>query len=189
MPNLRILNIFLISGTGGMSLSFVKKIVRIFDLISIGSGKIFSWVLVILLSLSIYEVFTRRVLGSPTIWTHEILKFALAASIMFALGYTHYYEGHVNVDLFYMKFSPKARAVIDIVTFVPFIGLFCYVFLIEGWEFFMTSFLLRERTSSAFNVIVYPVKFFVPAGGFLLTIAALSTLLKNIYFVVKGEKL
>lgn len=172
-----------------MNLSFLKGIVKVFDTISIITGKIFSWILVILLSLSVYEVFTRRVLGHPTIWTHEILKFCLAATIMLALGYTHYYEGHVNVDLFYMNYSPKARAIIDIVTFIPFTGMFCYIFLVEGWEFFMTSFLLRERTASAFNVIVYPVKFLMPLGGLLLSIAALSTLIKKVHFVIKGEEL
>jgi hypothetical protein len=47
----------------------LKAIVKTIDWISQKVGSLLSWVLLCLVGLSCYEVFTRRFLGKPTIWT------------------------------------------------------------------------------------------------------------------------
>jgi len=60
----------------------LKGIINIIQFISEWSGRIFSVTILVLLVFSCYEVFTRRVLHSPTIWTHEILSYFFCASVM-----------------------------------------------------------------------------------------------------------
>jgi TRAP-type mannitol/chloroaromatic compound transport system permease small subunit len=52
-------------------IAFAKKI----DGISDWTGRLFAWLVVPLTILICYEVFTRYVLGSPTIWTFELSNF------------------------------------------------------------------------------------------------------------------
>jgi len=167
----------------------LRLIVKYIDTVTEWIGRIVSWLLLLLMALAVYEVFTRRVLGKPTIWTFEASGYALAAVVMLSLGYTLLHKGHVNVDLVYERFSPRNRALIDIITFFPFLGLFCAVFLVEGTEFAATSWSMLERTPSAFNPPIYPIKTLIPVGTLLLALVAVSQLIKNIVFFVKGEEL
>ena len=61
----------------------------------------------VLLVFSCYEVFTRRVLHSPTIWTHEILSYFFCASVMLLMGHTQLHKGHANVDILYSTLLPQ----------------------------------------------------------------------------------
>lgn len=165
--------------------AFVKKI----DIFSEWCGKIFSWFIVAIILLSVFEVFTRRVLGKPTIWTHETLSYFFCAAILLTMAYTLRYKQHVSVDLIYARLTPKTKAILDIITFVIFLGFFSFIFLWKGIVFAATSWAMLERTPSAFNFYVFPAKTLLPVGAFLLLIQGLSDFIKNIVYVAKGEKL
>jgi TRAP-type mannitol/chloroaromatic compound transport system permease small subunit len=165
--------------------AFVKKI----DTLSEWCGRIFSWFIVAVILLSLFEVFTRRILGKPTIWTHETLSYLFCASIVLTMAYTLKHGQHVKVDLIYARLPPKKKAILDIITFVFFLGFFSTVFLWKGIIFAATSWAMWERTPSAFNFYVFPAKTLLPIGAFLLLLQGLSDFIKNIVFLAKGERL
>jgi len=115
--------------------------------------------------------------------------FLFCGVCMLALGYTELHKGHVNVDIVYNRFPPKVQAICNIITFLCFLGIFSLILLIYGGIFAADSWAIRERTPSAFNAIVYPSKIAVPVGAFLLFIQALSGFIKDLFFLVKGERL
>lgn len=170
-------------------MNVLKGIINFIQTISEWSGRIFSGTILILMMLSCYEVFTRRVLHSPTIWTHEILSYIFCASVMLTMGYTLLYKGHATVDILYERFSRRTKALIDIICFVFFMGLFTVVFLTDAIKFASTSWAIQERTPSAFNAVVYPAKTILPVGAVLLLLQGFADFLKNVIFLVKGERL
>jgi len=167
----------------------LKGIIKFIQFISEWSGRIFSTTILILMVFSCYEVFTRRVLHAPTIWTHEILSYFFCASVMLLMGHTQLHKGHANVDILYARFSPKTQAMIDALTFVFFMGFFALVFFTDALNFATTSWAMQERTPTAFNPIVYPAKTLLPVGAFLLLLQGLADFAKSIVFLVKGERL
>ncbi len=167
----------------------LKGIINFIQTISEWSGRIFSGIIVILMCLSCYEVFTRRVLHSPTIWTHEVLAYLFCGSVLLLMGYTQLYKGHANVDILYERFSPRTKALIDVACFIFFMGLFGVVFFTDAVNFAATSWAMKERTPTAFNPIVYPAKTILPVGMALLLLQGFADFLKNMIFLVKGERL
>lgn len=167
----------------------LKSVVKKIDWISQKVGSITSWVLLLLVGLSCYEVFTRRFLGKPTIWTHEILAYLFCASILLTMGYTQLYKGHANIDILYDRVSPRKRAMADVFTLTFLALFFTLVMVIDGYIFAHTSWSMQERTPSAFNFIVYPAKTLIPIGFFLLLLQIIADLIRSIYFLVKGEAL
>lgn len=165
--------------------AFVKKI----DTLSEWCGRIFSWFIVTVIGLSLFEVFTRRILGKPTIWTHETLSYLFCASIILTMAYTLRHKQHVSVDLIYGRLTPKTKAILDIITFIFFLGFFSTIFLWKGIIFAATSWAMWERTPSAFNFYVFPAKTLLPIGAFLLLAQGISDFIKNLVFLVKGEQL
>ena len=57
----------------------LKFVLKKIDTLSEWCGKIFSWFIVAVILLSVFEVFTRRILGKPTIWNHETLGYLFCA--------------------------------------------------------------------------------------------------------------
>lgn len=163
--------------------------VKIIDGVSEWSGKIFSWLVVAIISLSLFEVFTRRFLGKPTVWTHEIISYLFCGAVLLTIGYSLKYRAHANVDILYEKFSPKRKAVLDLVTYLLFLVPFTIVILYEGTLFAASSWAMMERTPSAFNFYIFPAKTMLPVGFFLLALQMISDIIKNIVFLVKGETL
>jgi len=165
--------------------SVCKKI----DTVNEWWGRVFSWILVILTILSCFEVFTRRILGRPTIWTHEILGYLFCGTVLLIMAYAQLHKAHVNVDLIYNRLTPRGKAWMDLVSTLVFAGTFCAVFLADGISFAATSWAMKERTPTAFNPIVYPAKTILPVGAALLFLQGLADFLKNVVFLVKGERL
>jgi TRAP-type mannitol/chloroaromatic compound transport system permease small subunit len=170
-------------------MNVLKGVINFIQTISEWSGRIFSGTILILMVLSCYEVFTRRILHAPTIWTHEILAYFFCASVLLLMGYTQLYKGHANVDILYERFSPRTKAMIDVICFIFFMGLFVTVFLTDAVTFASTSWAMKERTPTAFNPIIYPAKTILPVGAALLLLQGLADFLKNMIFLVKGERL
>lgn len=167
----------------------IRKLLIGMDALSEWTGRIFSWFIVAIILLSVFEVFTRRILGKPTIWTHEVLSYLFCASIMLTMAYTLRNKQHVSVDLIYGRRTAKTKAIFDIITFVIFLGFFSIVFLWEGIRFAATSWAMLERSPSAFNFYVFPAKTLLPVGVFLLFVQGLSDFIKNVVFLAKGERL
>ena len=170
-------------------MSKIRTILKIFDNIIEWSGKIFSWFIVTIIALSLYEVFTRRLLGKPTIWTHEIIAYCFAGAVLLTIGYTLKYKAHANVDIIYENLSPRTQAVLDLITYPIFLGTFIFILLWKGYEFAATSWAIMERTPSAFNFYIFPAKTLLPLGILLLAIQMISDMIRRIVFLVKGESL
>lgn len=170
-------------------MDFIIKLIKWIDRFTERVGRAVSWIAVILVALTVFEVITRRFFGRPTIWTHEVLGYVFAAHFMLAFGFTLLHHGHVNVDVLITRLSDRSRAILDIVLSVVFLGAFVYVFIKEGTAFAQRSWAVLERAPTAFNSPVYPAKTLIPVGAVLLGIQTVSNVLKNVVFLAKGVRL
>jgi TRAP-type mannitol/chloroaromatic compound transport system permease small subunit len=167
----------------------IRAILKVFDAISEWCGKIFSWFIVTIIALSLYEVFTRRLLGKPTIWTHEIIGYCFCAAVLLTIGYTLKHRAHANVDILYDYLSPRTQAILDLIAYTVFIGIFTTFLLYQGIKFAATSWAMMERTPSAFNFYIFPAKTLIPVGMFLLAVQMISDVIRRIVFLLKGKSL
>lgn len=167
----------------------LRTIVNAIDTFSVWTGKLFSWLVLLLMFFTCFEVVTRRVFQAPTIWTLEMSTYVFCAVCMLALGYTQQSGGHVNVDILSANFSPKVKAICNIITFLLFLGIFSLILVIYGSMFAYDSIIINERSPSAFNALVWPSKLAMPVGAFMLFIQALSGLIKDCVMLLRGEEL
>jgi TRAP-type mannitol/chloroaromatic compound transport system permease small subunit len=167
----------------------LKAIMKKIEFLSEKVGYVVSFVFILLVGLSCYEVFTRRFLGKPTIWTHEILGFTFCALIVLTMGYTQLHKSHANIDVFYDAFSKRNKVILDVINYLIFGIPFVIIMMVDGTIFAGTSWLMQERTPSAFNPPVYWAKTLIPIGFFLFFLQLLVDFIKKIIYLVKGEEL
>ena len=62
-----------------------------------------------------YEVFARYLFGAPTIWAYEVGYTLTGAHFLLGMAFTLKNGEHIRIDIFSGKFSPRTRAIIDLV--------------------------------------------------------------------------
>jgi len=126
-----------------------------------------------------YEVIARYVFNSPTNWAHESMFLMFGAQYLIAGGFCLRENAHVRVDVFYMHFSKRTKAMVDLATSI-FFFIFIVALLTSGWTFFMDSYQVREVSFTEWGIQYYPVKLSIALGALLLLLQGIARVLNDI---------
>jgi TRAP-type mannitol/chloroaromatic compound transport system permease small subunit len=163
------------------------NILNIIDKISIWSGNLFSVTNPIIIIIVVYEISLRYVFDAPTIWANEAVIYLAAVSYLMGGAYSHYFRAHIRVDILYLKFSPRTRAILDTITFF-FTFLYLGSLVWVGTEYALESLKVFEKTGSPWNPPIYPLKFAIPIGALLLLLQSIANFVRDINFAIRGQK-
>ncbi len=133
-----------------------------------------------------YEVIARFAFNSPTNWLHESMFLMYGMQYMLAGAYAYQLDQHVRVDVFYVKFSPRGKAIADIITSV-FFFIFVGTLLWTSWKFASDAVGLGEVSFTEWGVQYWPVKLTMPIGAALLLLQGVCRLIKDIVFLTRGR--
>jgi len=166
----------------------MKRILHLIDRLSDWTGKIISFLIIIITAVILFEIISRFIFAKPTTWAFEI-SLALYGIYVALLGaYTLVTGGHVNVDILYARFSLRTKAGVNLFSWLIFF-LWCGALVWTGWIRGLESLMIRERESTAFGCPIYPVKLSLAVGGSLLFLQGLGGYIRNIYTFVTGKKI
>jgi len=166
----------------------MRKVFKIVDTISEGSGSVARWFGLLLILVVVYDVGARYIFNAPTIWGYEIAM-ALGMSLYcWGYAYTESKHGHVRVDVFYIHMSPRGKAIIDTVGglffFLPVIGLVAFA----AWNKMMWSWGVMEKSVEGYWYPPwYPLRTMIFLGFALLLMQGLTNLSRNVYHAIKGR--
>ncbi len=168
-------------------MSALRKCLLAIDLINKWVAQAVSWVIVLLIATTIYEIIMRYVFNAPTNWVFEF-NYLIHGPYFLLLGaYTFAINGHVNVDIVYGRFSPRTKAIIDLFT-LPLFFFFVIVMFIYGGKFALNSLSFHERLSSAWAPPVYPVKFIIPIAALLMTLQGVTRYVRTLHLAITGKE-
>ncbi|MEM7553998.1 MAG: TRAP transporter small permease subunit [Cyanobacteria bacterium P01_A01_bin.84] len=102
--------------------------------------------------------------------------------IFFFLGaaYVLKHNGHVRVDIFYSKRSPKGKALINLLGSILFLIPFCILIIDYSWDYVANSWIQQEISPSPDGLPRYPIKSFIIIGFTILSIQGISEAIKNL---------
>jgi TRAP-type mannitol/chloroaromatic compound transport system permease small subunit len=158
--------------------SFVARFCNTIDAVNEWMGRVWGATILLVTFAVMYEVVARGVFGQGTLWSNETTIYVSAVAYLIAGGYALRYRRHVRIDVVYQLFSPRARARVDLFTFVFFLvyaGTLTWVGAQMAW----TSFLQGETTGSPWNPPIWPVKMAIPLAGLLLLLQGVANLLRE----------
>lgn len=161
-------------------------VIRFINKISELMGMVLMWLPWVLMVIIVWEVALRSLFGRPTVWAHELSVMTFGALAILTGAYSLRYRAHVNMDLFYMRFSKRGRALIDIITF-PLFLIFCITILWLGWEFAFRSVKMAEISQSDWAPPIWPIKLALPVGAFLLLFQGVGNFLSDCYTLITGK--
>jgi len=147
-------------------------------------GRFVAWWAVIAVFIYYYEVMGRYVFNSPTNWVHESMFLMFGMQYMLCGAFAYCEDQHVRVDVIYAKFSPRGKAIADIVTSV-FFFVFILTMLWTGTRFALDAVQVGEHSFTEWGVQYWPVKLTIPIGAALMTLQGVSKLIKDIMIVTR----
>jgi TRAP-type mannitol/chloroaromatic compound transport system permease small subunit len=154
--------------------------------INVKAGEFVAYWAVIAVFVYYYEVLARYVFNSPTNWVHESMFLMFGMQYMISGAYAYREDQHVRVDVLYSHFSPRGKAIADIITSV-FFFIFTVTLLWTGYRFAADAINNRETSFTEWGIQYWPVKLTIPIGAALIILQGISKLIKDILIVTRKE--
>ncbi len=173
-----------------MSSEILKKITGAIDRMSDFMAQFSKYLILLLIFVLTYEVVSRYVFNKPTIWALETSQMIFGSIAALCWGYTLKIGGHVRVDVFYTMFSEKWKAIVDVIMTVLFLFPIQFILIYSGTKWTLFALKVNERmVDSSWLPPSAPFRAVLTIGFILFFMQTLSELIKNIYFLSKGESL
>lgn len=156
------------------------------EMVNMRAGEFAAYWAVISVFVYYYEVIARFAFNSPTNWVHESMFLMYGMQYMLAGAYAYREDQHVRVDVIYTKFSPRGKALADIVTSV-FFFIFIGVLFWTSWRFAADAINNDEHSFTEWGVQYWPIKLMMPIGAGLLFLQGISKIIKDVVFLARGR--
>ena len=122
------------------SLSAVEKFTEV-------TGRFISWATVTMVILVVLVVITRYFLGLGSIALQESVTYLHCLVFMMGFAFTLKHDGHVRVDIFYRGFSPRFKAIVNLIGGLLFLIPFCLLIFFTSWDYVFASWVIRETSA------------------------------------------
>lgn len=171
-----------------MVISFLRGFCQSIDALVKGCGKLASLLMPLLALVVAFEVFSRYVLNSPTIWAFDLSLFMFG--YIAALGGAHAQQNraHINVDILYLQVSHKTRSVFNLISYA--LGVFFLVLIVYmcfGKYEEALEFDYRRQSEWAPPMFHFWVMMCVAGGLFIAQLC--RDMLAELFFLVTGRPL
>lgn len=144
-------------------------------------GRSVAWLTTVLVLVIGYDVAARYLFNTSSAGIVELEWHLFSFIFLLGAAYALKHDRHVRVDVFYQNFTPRQQAWVNLVGTVLFLLPFCYVILVESWQFTVNSWSMQEGSPDPGGLPArYLVKAAIPLGFLLLLLQALSLLFTSI---------
>ena len=143
-------------------------------------GRAVVWLVLVATLVSAANALARYALGESSNAWLEIQWYLFGAMFLLAAGYTLKHNGHVRIDIFYNRLTPRGQAWVDLVGglvfLLPMAGLLAWL----AWPMFHEAWVTHELSPDAGGLVRWPVKLLLPAGFALLALQGVAEVIKRI---------
>jgi TRAP-type mannitol/chloroaromatic compound transport system permease small subunit len=144
-------------------------------------GRLVSWLSLAMVLVTFTVVLLRYAFDLGWIWLQESVTFMHAALFLVGAAYTLKHHGHVRVDIFYHRFSPRLKAWVDLGgTLLLLLPVCLFIFLVS-WDYVAQSWALHEGSREAGGLNgVYLLKSLILVMAALLLLQGLAMVVRNV---------
>lgn len=128
-------------------MSALALFVRAVDWLNELVGRVVAWLTLATVLICATVVVLRYGFNEGFVWMQELYVWTGGAIFMLGAGYTLLHGGHVRVDIFYTRASPKIRAMIDLVGTAVFLLPWLVLVAWVAWPYVRSAWLISESSA------------------------------------------
>jgi TRAP-type mannitol/chloroaromatic compound transport system permease small subunit len=160
------------------------KLSRQIDALTERIGKAALWLVLVVVLISAGNAAMRYTMNYSSNAFLEIQWYLFGLIFLSCAGYTLLHNAHVRIDLISGLLSKRGQTWIDIFGIVFFLMPMAVAIMVLSWPVFLHALESNEMSNSPGGLIVWPARFIIPAGFFLLILQGLSELIKRVGFLM-----
>ncbi|MFY0692507.1 MAG: TRAP transporter large permease subunit [Paracoccaceae bacterium] len=186
--------------------SWQRPITAAIDVINYRAGQIIALMMVPLIAIVVWEVFSRnsfiilqnsgfedfaRSLGlGPTLQAYDLSRMIAGVLWMAGAGYGLMRGVHIRADFLYRNWSSKTQATVDAVAYLLFFIPSMIFFTVVSAQFWYLAYETGEKLAldSAWQPILWPARIAMPIGGFLLLLQGLPEIFRAFHKMGKERE-
>ena len=160
------------------------KLSRLIDTLTEFIGKSAIWLVLLVVLISAGNAVMRYTINYSSNAYLEIQWYLFGLIFLSCSGYTLLKNEHIRIDVLSCKFSKRTQTWFDIFGILFFLMPMAIAIMVLSWPVFVSAFHSGEMSNSEGGLIVWPARFMIPAGFFLLIMQGVSELIKRIGFLL-----
>jgi len=168
-------------------MKILSRILHAVDQTSEWTGKVVSFLILPVILFVCFDVIMRYVFNMPTKWADELAYLLYGTLWIIGGAYALKNESHVKMEIIYQRFSPRGRAILDLIT-APLFFLFVVILLWKGGQFAWSSIERMQTSNSYWGPPLYPVKTMIPIGAFLILMQGLTKFIRDFFRATTGRE-
>ena len=157
----------------------MKKIEKVLDTVM---RFLMALAMLTLLAFGTWQIFTRWVLGNPSTFTDELLRYVLIIAGFIGSAYCFYRDEHLALTLITDKAKGPFKLCLDIFIEICILFFVIYVFIFGGFKLANTA----TNVSSVMHIPMKSLYMVEPICGILIVLARILKYV-NMYTEKKGE--
>jgi len=147
-----------------------------------------SWLTIVMVGLVVIIVFARYFLQVGSIALQESVTYIHATVFMLGLAFTLKRGGHVRVDIFYRQFSPRHKALVDLVGGLLFLLPVSALIFVASWDYVFASWAISETSAENTGLpFVYLLKTLMLIMPVTVLLQGIAEILKSGLMITGGE--
>lgn len=165
--------------TSNLLLRAIARYVRAINATNHAVGHVAMYLLFVMMGILTYAVISNVILKSPAIWVMEMAQFSMAAYYLLGGGYTLKEGAHVRMDVFYERWGPRTKAVVDSFTGV---ALLFYLGILVWGGIESTQYALEysQKNFTAWGPPLAPIKIIMSVGMGLMLLQGVALVLQDL---------
>jgi TRAP-type C4-dicarboxylate transport system permease small subunit len=142
--------------------------------------------LLLMMAMGALDVFLGKVFNTPVPGTFEATETLMVISAFLAIAYNQQVRGHIKVELFTSRLSPRLQIKFEAFNYLL-SAIFFFLLTWQGWRFGIASLKIREYESGLIAFPVYPAKLLLALGVTMMTLQCLRDLFMAFKNIIKPE--
>lgn len=170
-------------------MTLIQLLLRALDRFSELCGRALSLLTLVMMLLLSLVVILRYGFGIGSIALQESVTYVHAAVFMLGIAYTLKLDGHVRVDIFYRRFSPRAKAWVNSLGGIIFLLPICVYIGVISTDFVIQSWQIRESSPEPGGIpAVFLLKTLIPAMAIGLCLQGIAEILRSALTLIETEQ-
>ena len=143
-------------------------------------------IIVVMMLMVVTDVVGRYLFNSPLPGALEITELLMVGTVYLALAYTQFVKAHISIDLLTTRYSQRNRLMVETISLFVLLAFFSLL-VWQGGNMAWHSWQIKEiAMGPAARISVYPVKFMVPIGSFLICLRLIIQIAENLKALLIG---
>jgi TRAP-type mannitol/chloroaromatic compound transport system permease small subunit len=167
----------------------LKTVCRWIDRINLQVGRIVAWATALVVVVVFVDVVLRYAFNISYVFAQELEWHLFAFIFLMGAGATLLKDGHVRVDIFYQRWSPKGQAWVNLLGVILCLIPGCFLIISTSMNFVQASFSIMEGSPDPGGIpFRWVLKACIPAGFLLLLIQGISMGIKSLLILLGDEE-